>query len=169
MVTYYCVNGPSRNRNLHHVPNDCYQAGKTIGHALTKIGVAPEDCQFAFATCLIEIMGGLAGNHNGPALRNQPKSSYAMCRWAHTRMRVLTPHVRPTHFVRAPNGTMIRSNNFDGMNLILGCFGLSSADISSNFGRPKSTERQIFDLTTIIRALAPELLQENNATAANVA
>lgn len=165
MVTYYCVNGENRNRSIHSAPAECFRVGKSISHALTQIGVAPEDCQFAFATCMFEIMGGFAHNHNGDSLRVKPTSSYAMSRWAHTRLRVLTPKVRPPHFVRAPNGTMIRSDSFDGMNLILGCFGLSTAMITKYYGRPKQTERQVFDLPTLIRALAPELLPATKSAA----
>lgn len=156
--SFHCVNG--RERETQKPPRHCVEIGDMVGRQLEALGIPADDCAFAFATCQIQLMGRDAHNDEGTALRSEGSTfTYGQRRWCHTRMIVHTLNCLPsTAFQRKPNGIHVWADSFDGANAILDCFGLSMTDVIEYFGNVEPTERKVFDLTTIVEQLAPEIL-----------
>lgn len=159
-TSYHCVQGENRNFDSKFIPARCVEVGEDIGFLLTDCGIPAEDCAWSFATCRIEVMGKDAHNDNGEALRSNGSTfHYGQMRWVHTRLQIHTPGKTPSAaFQRRNNGRFAWSDSFAGADAILDCFGLTMEQVLDHFGNVAPTERKIFDLTTIIEAMAAEIL-----------
>jgi len=105
-------------------------------------------------------MGKDAHNDNGQALRSAHsirKFKSGKGRWVHTRLDTKGT-IPTTNFRGRPRGRFVWADSFDGANDILECFGLEIGQVLDHFGNVDDLERMIFDLPTIVKALAPELL-----------
>lgn len=165
-TNWHCVNEHERDFDSKGVPSHCIEVGDEIGHLLAETGIPAPDCAWAFATCRIEVMGKDAHNDLGEALRSQG-STYkrGQCRWVHTRLHINTPGITPgcAFQRRGDNGRIVWSDSFAGADTILDCFGLTIAQVLEYFGNVEPTERKVFDLTTIIEAMASEILTNKRA------
>lgn len=110
----------------------------------------------ALASCVISVMGKDAHNDEGEALRSQgnPRGG----RWIHTRLVTEYDHIESSRFRKTPMGQTSYGESFDAADLILGCFGLTMEQVLDHFGGVADTERKIFDIFTIVKALCPEIL-----------
>lgn len=161
--TTYCTR-EGRKPESRWVPAENVRLGDRIGTLLmAEMDVNPQDAPFAFASCTIAIMGKDAHNDDGQALRDTTNFRGAG-RWIHTRM--LCGSQPSGNFRKAPNGRLAWSESFAGANDVLLCFGLSMTDVLDHFGNVEDDERKIFDLPTILRELAPDLIMETPAAAA---
>lgn len=170
-TSYHCVKGEERNFDCKFIPARCVEVGEEIGCLLTECGIPAADTAWAFATCRIEVMGKDAHNDNGEALRSKGSTfNYGQMRWVHTRLQIHTPGKVPTAaFQRRDRGHFAWSDSFAGANAILDCFGLSMSDVLDHFGNVQPTERKVFDLTTIIEAMASEILTTKRAATMKIA
>lgn len=168
ITTWHCING-ERDLKNKSVPGECYRIASQVAKHLTSIGIKSADCETAFASCFIQVMGKEVHNHNGDSDRSgngyKPFPN-SQCRWVQTTMRVLTDVVCPNHFSRRPKGQKIWSNSFSGADEVLGCFGLSVNAVLDHFGNVQCNERKVFDLATIVATLCPEILKTDKATVA---
>lgn len=172
-TSYHCHNGQERSFKDKSVPGAVMRLADHVADRLTEVGIPATDCKWAFATCLIQVMGKDAHNDNGTALRSSGADLpyLGQQRWVHTELKVHSPKVVPSlDFQRSrQRGTRVWSDSFSGANAILGCFGLTMSDVIEHFGNVRETERKIFDLATIVRTLAPELLSDSRVSAVGAA
>ncbi len=113
-------------------------------------GISKSNAPIAFATCRIRICGWRIGTHNGVALRNTVERFKGKGRWFRTDLTTFGD-LPSENFCRHKNGRVAWSDNFRGLNDILGIFKLTTEDVIAQYGDVDDFDRLDVTLTQVVR------------------
>lgn len=130
--------------------------------------ITPANAPMAIATCRFSVCGFRKGTHNGPAPRDsRDRPQWGQGRWFRTDLTTFgdLPSVHFNHRFgdrattdkrgrtahRGLVGRVAWSDNYNGMNDILGAFGLDVRSVLDYYGNPGPDGRLDVSLPTIIR------------------